>query len=68
MDAKSFLDTYGKEEAARVAEAAGTNYAYFNQIIYGHRRPSVELAEKLVDASEGRLDFVLLIKSKLWNQ
>ncbi|EYS89482.1 hypothetical protein CF68_33170 [Cupriavidus sp. SK-4] len=64
MDAKTFLKQFGAEEAARVSEAAGTNYAYFSQIAHGHRRPSVRLTERLVVASEGKLDFVSLLQSK----
>jgi hypothetical protein len=65
MDAKTFLETFGKEEAARVAERAGTNYAYFSQIAYGHRRPSVDLAHELVIASNKRMSFELLLQPKV---
>lgn len=64
MDAQTFKDTFGIEESERVAIAAGSNYAYFHQIATGHRRPSVDLAEKLVDASEGRLELIALLKAK----
>lgn len=71
MDALAFIEKHGKEVAAAVAEAAGTNWAYFSQIAHGHRRPSVDLAEKLVTASAARfprkddqLDFMLLLKSR----
>lgn len=61
MDANTFIEKFGWAEAERVAKAAGTNRAYFGQIARGHRRPSVKLAQKLVDASEGILDFVALL-------
>lgn len=64
MDAKTFLDEFGVDEARVICDKAGTNYAYFSQIAHGHRRPSVELAEKLVEASKERLDFVSLMQSK----
>lgn len=71
MDAKTFLEKHGKEVAARVATAAGTNYAYFNQIAYGHRRPSPDLARELVTASAkefpavtDQLDFDALLPPK----
>ena len=64
MDAKTFLAKFGTEEATRVALAAGTNYQYFSQIAYGHRRPSVGLADRLVTASGGRLSFELLMRAK----
>lgn len=71
MDAKSFHDKHGREVSERVAIRAGTNYAYFNQIVYGHRRPSVKLAQRLVEASaeeirakDQRLDFESLLTAK----
>lgn len=64
MNAKEFLDKYGKDEAERVAEAAGTKYSYFIQLAYGHRRPSICLAERLVEASDDRLDLLALMRNK----
>lgn len=69
MDALTFLEKHGKDVATRVAERAGSKYAYFSQIAYGHRRPSVTMAEKLVSASAEeiadpleQLDLVSLIR------
>lgn len=69
MDAKSFLDKHGKAIAEQVAILAGSNYAYFSHIAYGHRRPSVDKAEKFVAACEAviedpaeRLDFDSLVR------
>lgn len=64
MDAQTFKTEFGIDECEAVAAAAGTNYAYFHQIATGVRRPSVELAEKLVTASDGRLDLVGLLTNK----
>jgi hypothetical protein len=64
MNAKQFLDLYGKGRTREVAEKAGTIYPYFLQIATGKRRPSVELAKKLVEASDHKLDFVSLLSSK----
>jgi hypothetical protein len=71
MDAKSFLEKHGRDTAERVALSAGTNWPYFSQIAHGHRRPSVDLARKLVTASEevvsdkkSRLDLVSLLPSR----
>lgn len=61
MDAKAFFDRYGREESERVALAAGTNIAYFSQIIYGHRRPSADLAKQLEQHSGGRMDVMALL-------
>lgn len=64
MNARQFLDQYGREEAARVAEAAGTNAAYFDQLACCARGPSFGLAEKLVAASGQRLDLLSLMRAK----
>lgn len=63
MNAREFLTQYGPDEAEKVAKLAGTNLAYFKQLAYGHRRASVNLAQKLVNA-DPRLDFVALLQSK----
>lgn len=71
MDAKTFLDAHGKGVSEQVAKLAGTNYAYFSQIAFGHRRPSPDLARELVAASvelipnpDARLDFDALLPPK----
>jgi hypothetical protein len=51
MDARSFLDRHGPDKAKRVCDLAGTKFVYFSQIANGHRRPSPDLARKLVSAS-----------------
>jgi hypothetical protein len=64
MNAFDFMRTHGTGEAGRVAEAAGSNLAYFKQIAYGHRRPSIDLAQRLVEASDRRLDLIELLTHK----
>lgn len=61
MNAKQFIDEYGWAEAEQVASKAGTNRAYLSQIAHGHRNASALLAERLVLASSGRLDFKSLV-------
>lgn len=63
MDAFTFINEFGWDEAERVARAAGTSVAYFGHLARTARRPSVKLADRLVEASEGRLDFVSLLKA-----
>jgi hypothetical protein len=65
MHPRKFLEKHGKPVAERVAKAAGTNYAYFSQIAYGHRRPSPDLALRLVKAS-GELQPKLDVNSLLF--
>jgi len=50
MDLKEFIESYGRDEAKLVAEKAGTIWQYVYQCAEGYRRPSVERAQKLVDA------------------
>lgn len=68
MDALDFLNRHGRAVAEQVAKDAGTNFAYFSQIAYGHRRPSVDLAKRLVlasatwvDEEPARLDLLALL-------
>jgi transcriptional regulator with XRE-family HTH domain len=62
MNARDYLKKHGWKAAEDIAIKAGTTKEYFSQLAYGHRRPSVGLAERLVIASSGKLDFVLLLK------
>ena len=64
MDAKDFLARYGRAEAQIVADRAGTNYRYFYQLATGKRRASVELAERLVVASGGRMDQMAILNAR----
>jgi transcriptional regulator with XRE-family HTH domain len=64
MNAKQYREKFGKLGCEALAEAAGTSYAYVYQIAIGHRRPSVELAQRLVEASNGQLDLISLLTQK----
>lgn len=61
MDAKKYLDLYGKDKATEVAIKAGTTWQYFYQIARGDRRPSVEMAQKLVEASGSELGLMAML-------
>ena len=65
MNALTFLKKVGKTAAEKVACDAGSNYVYFSQIAYGHRRPSPELARRLVEASAGEMTLSEL-RPDLW--
>lgn len=64
MNAKQFYDEYGAKECERVALAAKTTLGYFLQFVYGQRRPGFELAQRLVEASDNRLELIALLDSK----
>lgn len=61
MTAYEFLQRYGKPRAEVVAKRAKTKYVYFSHLAYGHRRPSPEMAERLVKASDGELTLIELL-------
>lgn len=63
MNAKDYIAKYGWAKAEAIAIAAGTNRAYFSQIANGHRNASPLLAQELVKASRGQLDFLSLVMS-----
>lgn len=63
MDAYQYLKLYGKKTAESVCAVVGTSYGYYKQIAYGHRAPSMELAHKLVEATNGEIDVVSLMRA-----
>jgi hypothetical protein len=71
MDAKTFAETHGRELVRQVVGKADTTMEYFSQIAHGHRRASVDLAHRLVAASEeviaapdARLDLLSLLRPR----
>ena len=65
MNVKDYCDLYGKEKAWKVAEKAGSNWRYMEQLRRQVRRPSPDLAARLVAASDHELDFVSLLKVEI---
>lgn len=61
MDAAKYLKMFGTKKAEEVAVAAKTSLPYFQQLAYKVRRPSPDLARRLVDASDGVLSFEELL-------
>ncbi|MGJ8515073.1 hypothetical protein R84865_002018 [Carnimonas sp. R-84865] len=55
MQMKSWLHQKTKEERLYVAQRAGVTVGYFWQISGGHKRPSIETAKALQDATGGEL-------------
>jgi phosphoribosyl 1,2-cyclic phosphodiesterase len=64
MDAYTYWSEMGTEAAKHVAESAGTSWAYFVHIAHKRKRPSVDLARKLVKHSGGALELEKLLFSK----
>ena len=61
MDAGTYIKNVGEIAAETACKQAGTKLVYLKQIASGHRRPSPELAKKLVKASGNQLDFEALL-------
>ncbi len=61
MNAYTFLKKYGWKEAEKVAIAAGTTRSYFTQLAHGHRRASVDLAQRLEKESGQRMTLIELL-------
>lgn len=55
VNAREYHDTHDKAAIEEMCAAAGTNYAYWRQIAYGHRKPSWQMAQRLAKASGGQL-------------
>lgn len=61
MTAEQFYWAYGVSRCREVAEKAGTDYAYFYELVIRKRRPSIDLAKKLSKASGGEMSAFTLI-------
>lgn len=60
-----FAAKYGRDECNRVAREVGTGEDYFYyQIVPGKKACSLDMAQKLVKASKGRLDLVSLMQRR----
>lgn len=64
MDAMTFWKKAGIQETRQVCELAGTTYEHFKHIAHKRRRPSVELANKLIKASNSQMSFKELLFTK----
>lgn len=51
MKAREFWDAVGTEKAKLVIEKAGTEWSYWKHIAANRKRPGVDLARRLVQAS-----------------
>lgn len=51
MNPLEYYKSHDREHLKRVADCAGTNLAYFEQLARGYRNPSLKLAKRLVVAT-----------------
>ncbi len=55
MDAMTFWRERGTEQVKQLCEATGTTYSYWKHIANRRKRPSVDLARRMVEYTEGVL-------------
>jgi hypothetical protein len=55
MDLMTYWKTYGRKAALQICDEAPTSYEYFKHICNKRKRPSVDLARKMVQISKGVL-------------
>lgn len=67
MDVRDYLKAHDGETVEGVAVKAGTSVAYLRQLSGKHRRPSPELAKKLVQASDGAMTLAKL-RPDIWGE
>lgn len=60
----SYWRTFGTEQSRQMVERAGTSWAYFVHIAHKRKRPGVDLAHRLVGASDGCLTLGELLFSR----
>lgn len=58
MNINDYYIKYGMAGLEKLAEKAGTKLSYLKQLVYTtNKRPSIEMAERLVKASGGKLTY-----------
>lgn len=65
MNAMEYWKKYGRERVIELCEKSGTSYLYWQHIANGRKRPSVDLAYRLVENSDGELSFIELLPHSL---
>lgn len=65
MTPLEFMRNRGERETEAVSIRAGTTLAYFKQIAYQHRRPSIALAKRLAAETGGELDVMQMMLTEL---
>jgi hypothetical protein len=65
MTPLEYLKSRGRPATEELCQQAGTTIAYFEQIAYGWRRPSPELAKRLAAGSNGDLDAAEMVFAEL---
>lgn len=66
MNIYQYSHRYGRDAVERLAKACGTSYEYMRQLMYGYRSPGAKLLTKLVEESNGELDYRSLLSQRDW--
>ena len=64
LSAMEYWNMAGIYKTREICIEAGTTYEHFKHIAHKRRRPSVELAHRLIKASGGKMSFEKLLFSK----
>jgi hypothetical protein len=64
LDAMEYWMLHGRERVQQLCTDAGTSYDYWKHIANKRKRPSVDLAMRLVEASGGALSLLKLLPPK----
>lgn len=64
MNLKELLKIEGREKIKELCAVCGTNYAYYKHMAAGRRRPSIDLARRMIEASNERLTLKDLIPNQ----
>lgn len=55
MDLYTYWDKYGTDATKKMVESCGTSWAYAVHIAHKRKRPGVDLARKIVAATNGEV-------------
>ena len=61
MDLMEYWKLIGKKDAEELCKSVGTSYEYFKHICNKRKRPSVDLARKIVKQSGGEISLEKLL-------
>ena len=63
MDLLQYQKYYGRKTVRTLCEKVGTTEGYYQQLAYGYRTPSLLLAEKFVEETNGEIDVVSMMRA-----
>jgi len=64
MDAMTYWKAHGRETVMQLCDKVGTTYNYWKHIANRRKRPSVDLARRMVEESGGKMTLNELLPPK----